>query len=253
MKRWFLFVLIVANLSACIKRQPPVTTGDTLATDGVQIDTTVITDTSSVHPVSIPKKTYRGMYITGNEVNIFKDCAASDQTYWVEDESGKLQSLYKSAKANLSYDYESVYAEVKGYLRGKSRIGYAEEYDQVLVVTEVVALKQKTPNTACYEYEFLVRGNEPFWAVEIIPSEKIIALKDVAAEKTYVFPYRAPEKQGTNFIYALKNDRNENLRIQINKEACSDGMSDLKYNYSATATINGKTLKGCAIKKGEPL
>jgi uncharacterized membrane protein len=37
----------------------------------------------------------------------------------------------------------------------------------------------------------------------------------------------------------------------IKKEKCSDGMSDRSYNFSAEIAINGETLKGCAIKKGD--
>lgn len=184
-------------------------------------------------------------------MSTFRDCDNPKATYWIEDESNKLASSYQKTEGFLSYPYESMYVELKGYLKGKSTMGYASEYENVLVVTDVISAKQKSFSTECFAYEFIALGNEPFWSVEIIPSEKIIALKDVAAEKAYVFPYKVSKKSGNTISYESSNDKNQTIEVLIIKNPCSDGMSDRKYNYSALVQINGKALKGCAIKKGD--
>jgi uncharacterized membrane protein len=117
----------------------------------------------------------------------------------------------------------------------------------------VITAVQKSFTTDCFVYEFIGLGNEPFWSLDIIPTEKIIALKDVGTEKTYVFPYKAAKLAGSTLTYDVTNDKKETLKITIAKETCSDGMSDRNYNYSAQVSINGKLLKGCAIRKGDKL
>jgi uncharacterized membrane protein len=37
--------------------------------------------------------------------------------------------------------------------------------------------------------------------------------------------------------------------VTLTKGSCSDGMSDLKYDYSATVLVGSDTLTGCAMKK----
>ena len=230
-------------------------TENTAVIDTAELDGTV---TDSSEPIestdselSKKSKTFKGLYISGNEVSTFRSCDNPENIYWVEDESKKLASSYKKATSFLSYPYESILIEFTGYLKGKSNIGYAGEYDNVLVVTDVITAKQKSFNTDCFAYEFIALGNEPFWAVEIIPEEKIITLKDVGIEKTYIYPYKAAKVVGNTFTYEVANDRKQSIKVVITKETCSDGMSDRKYNYSALVIINGKTLNGCAIKKGD--
>jgi uncharacterized membrane protein len=130
-------------------------------------------------------------------------------------------------------------------------MGYVAEQEVALVVTEVIRIEVKTFRTDCYKYEFIAVGNEPFWSVDIIPNEKLIVLKDVAEDKVYLFPYQNGVVSGTSIRYQTKNDLKETLTLHFKKESCSDGMSDNVYFYSAEVNINGKVLKGCAIKKGD--
>lgn len=192
---------------------------------------------------------FRGLYISGNEVNTFQDCN-SRLTYWVTDSAG-MQQAYRKALPPLPYPYESVYAEVKGYLAGKSDQGYASEYPNVLVVTSISKIEAKTFKTPCYDYEFIALGTEPFWSVDIVPAEQRIVLKDVAREKTTEFPYNPANIGGGVYRFESMNDKKEKIVIVIREENCNDGMSDREYNYSAEVEIQGRSLKGCAIKKGD--
>lgn len=226
---------------------------DTAETDGTQTGSSHPPETVQSSDAQEPRQSriFRGLYISRNEVSTFRDCTNPESVYWLEDESKKLAPAYKKTTGYLAYPYESIYVEVKGYLKGKSNTGYAEEYQNVLIVTDLITSKQKSISSDCFAFEFIAVGNEPFWSLDIIPSEKIIALKDVGVEKTYVFPFKAAKVVGNTFTYQTTNDRKQTLKAIIIKEPCSDGMSDRKYNYSAQVTINGKTLKGCAFTKRE--
>lgn len=191
---------------------------------------------------------FKGLYTFGNEVSTLRDCG-NQKTYWVNDSLASLRKPYEQTVQLLSYPYESVYAEIKGYLTGKSEKGYASEYENVLVVTDVIKLEAKNFRTGCYNYEFIALGNEPFWAVDIMPAEQQIILKDVGTDTVYQFPYQPANIGGGVHRFETSNGAKDKLIVVIREEKCSDGMSDRVYNYSAEVVINGRTLKGCAVKK----
>jgi uncharacterized membrane protein len=201
-------------------------------------------------PTNKTPVTFKGLYTYGNEVNTFRHCS-TQQTYWVNDSLAPLRDSYKRTLKPLAYPYESIYAELKGYLAGKSKLGYASEYENVLVVTEIIKLEAKNMRTDCYDYEFIALGNEPFWAVDIVPAEQQIVLKDLGENKIYQFPYQTANVGGGVHRFEASNPLKDQLVIVIRDEPCSDGMSDNQYDYSAEVVINGRTLKGCAVKKGK--
>ncbi|WP_276348664.1 hypothetical protein [Daejeonella sp. JGW-45] len=194
---------------------------------------------------------FKGLYTFGNEINTFRHCGSPEKVYWVNDSLASLRDHYEKTHRFPSYPYESVYAEVKGYLAGKSKLGYASGYENVLIVTDIIKVEAKNFRTECYNYEFIILGNEPFWSVDIIPGEQRIVLKDVGVEKVHEFIYSpALIKEGVH-RYEATNPANDKLIVLIREEKCSDGMSDRQYNYSAEVNFNGKIYKGCAIKKGD--
>lgn len=96
---------------------------------------------------------------------------------------------------------------------------------------------------------FTVVGTEPFWNVEINQSGITYNTPD---PKKVVFPYVAPLKAegrpADNVrVYRLKGMTSGTLVIR--KGACSDGMSDRKYDYSATLLLGDTVKEGCAAKK----
>lgn len=229
---------ILATCQRKVKFTPP--------PDEVKTDTgIVLTDTSS------RVRSFKGMYVHGNEVSAFRDCSTG-KVYWLTDSTGRLHKLYETATKTLPYPYESVYAELKGYLAGRSDAGYASEFENELILNDIIKVEPKNFRTECYNYEFIALGNEPFWSLEIIPVEERIVLKDVAAGRVYEFPCTGSVVNNGVIQYeATSFDKKSKIDIRFRKEKCSDGMSDRTYNYSATVMINGKKLKGCGIKKGD--
>ena len=238
--RYYVLIFFSAIIfQACSNPEKQTETSDSTAT---RVSEEVSVDTTST--------LFKGFYIYGNEVSTFQDCGTR-KTYWVNDSIVSLRTSYDKTNRFPAYPYESVYAEVKGYLSGKSKLGYASEYDNVLVVTDIVKVEAKNFRTDCYNYEFIVLGNEPFWSIEIIPEERRIVFKEAGLEKVTEFPYAAARVSEGVHRYEVSNPKNDKLSLNIRAEKCSDGMSDRVYNYSAEVTINGKIYKGCAIKKGD--
>ncbi len=244
MKILFVFTACALFLLAC---QSNTTTQDVLA-DSSTADTIII-DTANAAKKEVT--VFKGFYSFGDEVSTFHDCQTG-KFYWLVDNSKKAVSDYKKTLNTMSYPYETVYAEFEGYLNGKSNKGYAADFENVLVVNRVNKMEQKSFRTECLDYEFIALGNEPFWSVDILPDEQQIVLKDMSMDRVFVFAYEEAIVNGNTWTYKTDNlDTKDKLTLTILKEKCSDGMSDRTYNYSATVVINDRTLKGCAIKKGE--
>ncbi len=198
-------------------------------------------------------KSFRGLYTYGDEVSTFYDCN-TQTVYWLTDSTARLADLYRTSERALPYPYESVYVELKGYLRGHSSLGYASEYANELIVRDVIRLKPKDYRTECFPYEYVALGNEPFWTLEIIPYEKRIVFKDIGAQKVYEFPYAGAISVQGRVRYEVRSaDRRNALEVTLSEQACRDGMSDRRYNHTATVLLNGKTFRGCGIRKGEKI
>lgn len=246
MKTYTLIFISAIVIQSCSSPQQKVE-----ITDSITIaDSTNKTDSVVKEKINSPLM-FKGLYTYGNEVRTFRDCSGNKTVYWVVDSSASLQTRYKKTNRFPAYPYESVYAEVKGYLTGKSNMGYASEYENVLVVTEIIKVEPKNFRTACYNYEFIALGNEPFWSVDIIPDEKRILFKNVGQEKAVEFIYKPASVSAGVYRCEATSPSNKKIVVVIRKEKCSDGMSDRQYNYSAQVTIDGTVFKGCAIKKGD--
>lgn len=105
-------------------------------------------------------------------------------------------------------------------------------------------------NTANTE-EFIVLGTEPFWSVTVTKKSGIVYSSPENRKLT--FPYVAPLKAAGRppdllRVYRLRGRAN-NMLIIKKVNACSDGMSDKNYPYSATLILGNTVLEGCAENK----
>ncbi len=238
MQKYLLLLIGALFLSACNSNQQQNLTTDSLDT----LNTIAVIDRTP--------KTFKGLFVINPEGNTFQDCD-NQHIYWITDSTSQLRTKYEDAIKPLPYSKERAYAEVTGYLDGKAKSGMATDYDNVLVVTKIDRIEAKNFRTECYQYEFIALGTEPFWSLDIMPNEQRIILKDLSQNKSFEFPYEPANIGGGVYRFESKNSSKDKLVVVIRKENCSDGMSDNTYNYSAEVVINSRTLKGCAVKKGD--
>ena len=98
--------------------------------------------------------------------------------------------------------------------------------------------------------EFRVFGNEPFWSVNVSPSE--IVYSSLATDDKQTFPYVEPlsadgRRLETVRVYRLGDEGNTLLIIR-KVDGCSDTMSDDLHPYSALFIQDDLVLEGCANK-----
>ena len=91
-----------------------------------------------------------------------------------------------------------------------------------------------------YRAGMRLTGTEPFWGVRI--GDKITLQRPDHPD--LVVANAGPTINGD---VAVWNARGLTIRLEP-QAACSDGMSDNRYPYAATVTVDGETLKGCAAR-----
>lgn len=182
--------------------------------------------------------TLKGYYSKSDQSATLHTCAEGKK-YRVIDATGQLDSLYHLACLPAPITGEAVYAVLGGTLSND---------EQTFQVQRIDTLTAKNWRNACRGWEFWCSGTEPFWSLQISEAEGGIFFKDVGAEEGYAFKWVAPKTDGKS-TWTYETD---GLKVTIKKGDCSDGMSEIQYRYQAELTVNGRPLKGCAIRNGEP-
>ena len=202
---------------------------------------------TSLAPVPQKTVTLRGQYHKATQGLLLLECS-SRKLYRVTDQTRVLDSLYKAAIQPAPYPNEPVYAVLTG------TIGTGAN-DSLFTATRVDTLRPLDRFNPCVPYDFWCSGTEPFWSLRISETDGGIFLKNMADEKGEAFFWKAPKTDGkTSWSYqtsALPPAADQPLQVVIRKQKCNDGMSDLRFDYSAEVTIDGKVLRGCAVRKGE--
>ena len=82
-------------------------------------------------------------------------------------------------------------------------------------------------------------GTEPFWAIEVLPGQLRFSSPDQPSGVTFA----ATSGDGLHFAGRMNGTP---VTLVLAPGLCSDGMSDRRYPYSASATIGAQSLHGCA-------
>ena len=101
-----------------------------------------------------------------------------------------------------------------------------------------------TPIPEEFSGDMDARGTEPFWGLQIRDTQITLQRPD------------HPNAVGNNPGLKMESGKAvwetqagaDRLTVTLTMQGCSDGMSDLKYAYSAEVKLGSETLKGCAGK-----
>ena len=91
-------------------------------------------------------------------------------------------------------------------------------------------------------------GTEPFWAVNVSSNNQMTLLFPGEDDQVFTINHKT-SASGTSGDFAFQisgsNSRAEFLKLNIIKEKCNDGMSDLEYPYSVLVDHQNRILYGC--------
>lgn len=93
-------------------------------------------------------------------------------------------------------------------------------------------------------------GTEPFWSI-ILTSDNIRYSSIDSTRNLNFTGIKRNLLDTLTFFYSAKNAQGEEIEITLHKQPCSDGMSDIDYDYCTDVKINRKNeatpelLRGC--------
>jgi len=90
-------------------------------------------------------------------------------------------------------------------------------------------------------------GNEPGWALVASPANEMVMLKRQGKPDISV-PYAAFKTEAGVAQFEASKD-NQKLAVRFDHKQCRDTMADAVYGWTATVTLNGQVLKGCAWRR----
>lgn len=88
----------------------------------------------------------------------------------------------------------------------------------------------------------VAHGNEPFWSIEADGTQLLWKTPELPQGKV-LDAHREVHAMGTGFT---GEDAGNTFSLVIFREPCNDGMSDVRYELTATWTYAGREMRGCA-------
>jgi putative lipoprotein len=152
--------------------------------------------------------------------------------------SGKTAEITDAWQAMAGGDDGALYVELRG---APDRAAFrVEELVRARPVGEGARCAQPV-----FDGDFVVSGNEPFWAVEIRSDGITYRSPEMPKGRTY--PYAVTRAAGQP-VYATRIDgpSASMLEIEIKPKRCVDSMSGEIRSFEARVVLDGRELHGCA-------
>ncbi|SBV35132.1 conserved hypothetical protein [uncultured Stenotrophomonas sp.] len=92
-------------------------------------------------------------------------------------------------------------------------------------------------------------GTEPFWSVKVEGDVLVYTTPETMDAPRRLQATRSIDADG---LHLLGEDAGVPFRLDVRSEACSDGMSDHEYPFSASFVLDDSTMKGCAFDQVSP-
>jgi uncharacterized membrane protein len=174
-----------------------------------------------------------------------------EETYYKKDEqvfrtastwkldNGKI-ILYDKEQVRLSYqlDGDKLYQLDHEGHRISGNLG-----DKYVLNRQGMIDKSRFKDKAGAGVDFIGHGTEPFWGIEI-DTQKEIMLMGPHFKDTVRVPYAQPQVTNNVRQYHIETGKTK-LDITLSPQFCSDGMSDMLYEYKVSIRYNNKEYNGC--------
>ena len=100
-------------------------------------------------------------------------------------------------------------------------------------------------DAAAEAVDFLGRGNEPGWIVQVTEGRRIHFEYDYGESEVYTpVPERSTDAEGRVVEYHAVTE-SADLRVRIEAEPCTDDMSGFPVPATVQVTLDGRTFRGC--------
>ena len=89
-------------------------------------------------------RVFNGLYTRGAEVNVFQPCG-SNEIFWVSASSWVQGPLLEYVQKSMNKPYQSIYMEFRGSILDEVRGGFAQQYDGLIRVSEILDKSSDIP------------------------------------------------------------------------------------------------------------
>ena len=111
------------------------------------------------------------------------------------------------------------------------------------------AAAQVDANMAVFPANLQAAGVEPFWGVKVEGEALAYTTPETMVAPRALQAARSVDAEG---LHLVGEDGGRPFRLDVRREACSDGMSDRQYPFSASWLLEGNVSKGCAFDPASP-
>ncbi len=187
----------------------------------------------------------RGHLVWGHESRSFTECDSGREAWAINASGDELQAVYEEL---TSVPYQPMFVEVRGEWVAAPDEGFAADYPEALRITKL--LRAESEGFGCRlelgGVLFIANGNEPFWRLQVRADGITLRTMDASDEVLFALPERS-EYAGLVTYYS-KNDRDEEIRVTLERRRCVDSMSGARFAWAATVDFGGRRLAGCAAE-----
>jgi len=246
--------LLFASLIILSCNQNPAKEKTIFVNDTTHIQDTIIfikdSTMAAAFADSLPNGAYQGMYPCKGCEGIQQTILfMADKKYRMEEMKwGKSAALKKTEgiwerKSGMIWMYQPGRTPLKFFLRKDSL--FTDSLQYALVKRDMADMNPSWKEKQNEGIDFIGVGNEPFWNIEI-DDEKMVTFKLADWKKPVTADAVQPIFSKDSTIYNLTANKN-NLRVIILSQFCSDGMSDMLYQYKVIVNYKGSVYKGCGV------
>ncbi len=216
-------LLCLASLLAC--STPPSKTDEPQAALDVTLE-----EGKSVTPQTFMLS---GMVNLRSDIQTIQPCSSAVQ-YWLEISSNQWNTLAPLTKRSSL----PLYAEVIGYFKAPPKGGFSADFPARFIVTHINQVTTEN-NQACSSLASPTKafGSEPFWAIKIQNQQLTYGQP---AKKAEVEPISTQQIKHHSRAY-----QSDSFSLTMQREYCSDTMSDAIYGWSSQLTALDTTQTGC--------
>lgn len=186
----------------------------------------------------------KGHAILGHEVRSIRPCG-QNEAVWAIDSTQLLWEIHRELAPGIE-PYEEVFAVVRGSEGTAPSDGFGAEYPESFIVDQVIyaAGEGFGCDLDLSRFHYRLSGNEPFWGLELADTTAV--LRRMGAPDQIWHNVRT-DSSGVGFRYVGESEKTGSVEVSILKEPCRDSMSGAFHGYSASVSVAGETLIGCAI------
>lgn len=208
------------------------------------VDETIPASPQTLAPQTSALAIKRGLFTLSPQGSVFALCGETTALRVVDQTDAVLSRAFTGESPDEPLE---LYLEAYGDLAAADEATVAAGLDGMFMLEEVLYAGFVGEGGGCRdelpEYIVMARGNEPFWAVEVM-EDALIWRQPEEPQETVLSEMRQEDAEGA--VRYQAGNAEHSLELLLTAQPCIDSMSGEYFAYAASATLDGRAVTGCA-------